>query len=51
MTRLGSILARALILAMLLLTIGGGIANADTGLADGSGTNMLPDDPGYELSQ
>lgn len=50
---LGSLLARAIVLALLLLTIGGGIANADTGFAgapDVFTTSVLPDDPGYDLA-
>ena len=50
MTRTRRLLARAAVLALLLLTLGGGIARAD----DGSGmfgTATLPDDPGYDLSQ
>ncbi len=48
--RLGSLLARAIVLALLLLTIGGGIANAGSPFGT-AGTNSLPDDPGYDLSR
>jgi hypothetical protein len=50
MTRVRTLLARAIVLALLLLTIGGGIANADT-LSGDLGTQVVPEDPGYELSQ
>ena len=49
MTRMRRLLARAVVLALLLLTVGGGIARADS-----SGNNAgatLPDDPGYDLTQ
>ena len=52
-THLGSLLARAIVLALLLLTIGGGVANADSPNAGAPGvftTSVLPDDPGYELA-
>ncbi len=48
MTRLRRLVARAVVLALLLLTIGGGIATADSSSAVGDGLNF-PDDPGYEL--
>lgn len=48
--RIGSLLARAIVLALLLLTIGGSIANAGSPLGT-VGTNSLPDDPGYDLTQ
>jgi hypothetical protein len=53
--RIGSLLVRATLLAMLLLTIGGGVANAGGPLGGTSGTTFgatsLPDDPGYDFSQ
>jgi hypothetical protein len=52
MTRARTLLARAIVLALLLLTIGGGVANADPGLGHGDlSPQWLPDDPGYELSE
>jgi len=50
MTRMRRLLARAVVLALLLLTVGGGIARADDG-SSMFGTATLPDDPGYELTQ
>ena len=52
MTRLRTRLARALVLGLLLLTLGGGIANADgngSGPLLGSATTQssFPDDPGF----
>lgn len=47
--RLGSLLARAIVIALLLLTFGGGIANAGSPFGTAS-TNSLPDDPGYTLA-
>ena len=48
MTRMRRLLARAVVLALLLLTVGGGIARADD--SGSFGTSTLPDDPGYTLS-
>lgn len=50
MTRGRTLLTRAIVLALLLLTIGGGIANADT-LGGGPGAQVIPEDPGYELAE
>jgi len=50
MTRMRRLLARAVVLALLLLTVGGGIARADDG-SSMFGTATLPDDPGYDLTQ
>jgi hypothetical protein len=50
MTRMRRLLARAVVLALLLLTVGGGIARADDG-SSMFGPAMLPDDPGYDLTQ
>ena len=55
MTRLGTLVARTVVLALLLLTLGGGIANADTtscadaaaACAGDPSTSSFPDDPGY----
>lgn len=51
MTRIRTQMARALVLALLLLTLGGGIANADTSsrTTPGGATTLLafPDDPGF----
>ena len=51
MTRLRTQVARALVLALLLLTLGGGIANADssgrTTLGSAETTTLFPDDPGF----
>jgi hypothetical protein len=42
---------RAIVVALLLLSVGGGIARADGTLTSaGTSTNTLPDDPGYELT-
>jgi len=50
MTRLRTLLIRAIVIALLLLTVGGGIARADDSLTNaGAATNTLPDDPGYGL--
>ncbi len=52
-TRIGSLLARAIVLALLLLTIGGGVASADSRTGDAPGAftaTSLPDDPGYDLA-
>ena len=49
MTRVSGLLARAIVLALLLLTIGGSIANADTtGTPTLTPGTALPDDPGYD---
>jgi hypothetical protein len=46
-----TLLIRAIVLALLLLTVGGGIARADDSLVQpGTSTNTLPDDPGYEFT-
>lgn len=51
MKRVRTLLVRAIVLALLLLTVGGGIARADDSLLQsGTSTNSLPDDPGYELT-
>jgi hypothetical protein len=51
MTRLRKLVLQAIVLALLLLTVGGGIARADDTLTSaGTSTNSLPDDPGYELT-
>ena len=50
MTPVRRLLARAVVLALLLLTISGGIARADSS-GTTFGTSTLPDDPGYELSE
>jgi hypothetical protein len=51
MTRVRTLLIRAIVLALLLLTVGGGIARADSGWTNaGSTPNTLPDDPGYGLT-
>lgn len=51
MTRIRTQVARALVLALLLLTLGGGIANADSSShpATVSAARLLsfPDDPGF----
>lgn len=47
MTRLRTLVLRALVVALLLLTLGGGVASADPGTF-GVGLNALPDDPGYD---
>ena len=55
MTRVGVLITRALIVALLLLSVGGGVASADPGNGNSSpsvsgpalNTNTLPDDPGY----
>ncbi|HZP97706.1 MAG TPA: hypothetical protein VFC31_15410 [Candidatus Limnocylindria bacterium] len=49
---MGRLCSRAVIVTLLLLTIGGGIANADSrfGPGNGAGASWLPDDPGYDLS-
>jgi len=61
MTRLGALIARAIVLVLLLLTLSGGVASADPGTPPPSadpGTQpasadpapaaiTLPDDPGY----
>lgn len=55
MTRLGTLVTRAIVLALLLLTLGGGIANADTtqctdaaaACAADPSISIFPDDPGY----
>jgi hypothetical protein len=52
MTRVRTLFARAIVIGLLLLTIGGGVANADSSLGQGGASpQALPDDPGYELSQ
>ncbi len=49
MTRVRTLLVRAIVLALLLLTVGGGIARADDSwLQSGVSPTSLPDDPGYE---
>jgi len=51
MTRVRRLLIRAIVVALLLLTVGGGIARADDSwLNAGASTTALPDDPGYELA-
>ena len=51
MTRGRMVLARAIVLALLLLSIGGGIASADSTFASGNaGTQSVPEDPGYEFA-
>jgi hypothetical protein len=51
MTRVRRLLTRAIVVALLLLTVSGGIARADDSLTSGgASTNTLPDDPGYELT-
>ena len=51
MTRLRTLMVRAIVLALLLLTVSGGIARADDSWVNaGASTNTLPDDPGYELT-
>ncbi len=49
MTRARALLARAIILALLLLSVGGGVANAAPGARLGPSPQIttLPDDPGY----
>lgn len=51
MTRIRTHLARALVLALLLLTLGGSIANADStshpALGDVTTLTAFPDDPGF----
>ncbi len=52
-TRMGALLARAIVLALLLLTIAGGVADAGGPFAGSGGTvgtAALPDDPGYDLA-
>jgi hypothetical protein len=56
MTRLGVLITRALIVALLLLSVSGGVASADPGHGNShpssSGQTLdpsaLPDDPGYD---
>lgn len=50
MTRRRMLLARAIVLALLLLSIGGGIASADSTFSGNAGTQSVPEDPGYELA-
>lgn len=51
MRRLGGVVARAFVLALLLLTLAGNVASADPGkntaAAPVTQTAVLPDDPGY----
>lgn len=52
MTRVRRLLVRALVSALLLLSLGASIANADTGLSGGSGGGstqdyLIPEDPGF----
>jgi len=51
MTRIRTQAARALLLALLLLTLGGGIANADSSSRPSPGNvtrlSAFPDDPGF----
>ena len=48
MTRFRRLLVRALVCALLLLSLGASIANADTGLSGGSTQDyLIPEDPGF----
>ena len=47
MTRMRMLLARAFVIALLLLALGGGVASADPGTTGPAFTTTLPDDPGY----
>ena len=46
-TRFGTLVARAIVLALLLLTLSGGVVSAGGGVF---GTQSLPEDPGYGLT-
>jgi hypothetical protein len=48
MTRFRRLLVRALVCALLLLSLSARVANADTGPSDSSTQdNLIPEDPGF----